>query len=172
MRKTILITALMLLTASSALAGMTYDFASRNEKGKGTLTGSAAIEGEMMRLDFQEGDEVMFKDGSVMISRDGGKTFYILDPKKKEYYELDLNQLLSAAGSLLKSMGGMFKLSFENHKVNVTKAGDGGVIEGAILVPLTQLNERMGELDPTRETIVYCAGGFRSSIAASGMVAA
>ncbi len=48
---------------------------------------------------------------------------------------------------------------------------EGGVIEGAILVPLTRLNERLGELDPTRPTVIYCAGGFRSSIAASRLIA-
>lgn len=48
---------------------------------------------------------------------------------------------------------------------------EGGVIDGAILIPLTRLNERMGELDQSRPTIVYCAGGFRSSIAMSQMIA-
>ncbi len=58
--------------------------------------------------------------------------------------------------------------------VDVRQPGEteGGVIDGAALVPLTQLNERLGELDPARKTVVYCAGGFRSSIAASRMVAA
>lgn len=57
--------------------------------------------------------------------------------------------------------------------VDVRQPGEtaGGAIEGAVLVPLTQLNERMGELDSTRPTIVYCAGGFRSSIAASRLAA-
>jgi glyoxylase-like metal-dependent hydrolase (beta-lactamase superfamily II) len=47
-----------------------------------------------------------------------------------------------------------------------------GTIEGAIEVPLTQLNQRLSSLDASKPTIVYCAGGFRSSIAASRMVAA
>jgi len=40
-----------------------------------------------------------------------------------------------------------------------------------VLVPLTRLNEQLSSLDPERPTIIYCAGGFRSSIAASRMVA-
>ena len=43
---------------------------------------------------------------------------------------------------------------------------------GAILIPLTQLNERLSSLDASKPTIVYCAGGFRSSIAASRMAKA
>ncbi len=58
--------------------------------------------------------------------------------------------------------------------VDVRQPGEteGGVIEGAILVPLTRLDAGMEQLDPARPTIVYCAGGFRSSIAASKMMAA
>jgi len=46
-----------------------------------------------------------------------------------------------------------------------------GVIKGAVLVPLTQLDERLASLDAAKPTVVYCAGGFRSSIAASRMAA-
>jgi len=58
--------------------------------------------------------------------------------------------------------------------VDVRQPGEteNGVVEGAILIPLTRLNERLGELDPSKPTIVYCAGGFRSSIAASRMIGA
>ncbi len=48
---------------------------------------------------------------------------------------------------------------------------EGGVIGGAILIPLTRLNERMGELDQSKPVVIYCAGGFRSSIAMSRLEA-
>jgi rhodanese-related sulfurtransferase len=47
-----------------------------------------------------------------------------------------------------------------------------GTIVGAIEIPLTQLNERLASLDAEKSTVVYCAGGYRSSIAASRMTAA
>lgn len=40
-------------------------------------------------------------------------------------------------------------------------------IEGSVGVPLNHLVERMGELPKGRGVLVYCAGGYRSSIAAS-----
>ena len=49
---------------------------------------------------------------------------------------------------------------------------DDGIIEGAILMPLPQLNDRLATLGPSWPTVVYCAGGYRSSIAASRLVAA
>ncbi len=55
--------------------------------------------------------------------------------------------------------------------VDVRQPGEtaNGTVEGAIVIPLTQLNTRIEELDMDRPTIVYCAGGFRSMIAASRM---
>jgi hydroxyacylglutathione hydrolase len=44
---------------------------------------------------------------------------------------------------------------------------EAGVIPGAQLIQLPQLVTRLGDLDPNVPTVVYCAGGYRSSIAAS-----
>jgi hydroxyacylglutathione hydrolase len=42
-----------------------------------------------------------------------------------------------------------------------------GTLSGAQSVPLAQLPTRISELDPTKPTVVFCAGGYRSSVAAS-----
>jgi glyoxylase-like metal-dependent hydrolase (beta-lactamase superfamily II)/rhodanese-related sulfurtransferase len=42
-----------------------------------------------------------------------------------------------------------------------------GTIPGATTIPVGQLPSRLGELDPASSTVVYCAGGYRSSVAAS-----
>lgn len=44
-----------------------------------------------------------------------------------------------------------------------------GVVPGARHIPLAALVDRMAELDATAPTVVYCAGGYRSSIAASAL---
>ena len=44
---------------------------------------------------------------------------------------------------------------------------EAGAIPNAISIPVGQLPARLGELDPGRPTVVYCAGGYRSSVAAS-----
>ena len=44
---------------------------------------------------------------------------------------------------------------------------EAGMIDGATHIQLPSLLERMGDLDPNVPTVVYCAGGYRSSIAAS-----
>jgi glyoxylase-like metal-dependent hydrolase (beta-lactamase superfamily II)/rhodanese-related sulfurtransferase len=47
-----------------------------------------------------------------------------------------------------------------------------GTIDGARNIPLTMLNKELASLDASKRTIVFCAGGYRSSIAASKMAAA
>jgi glyoxylase-like metal-dependent hydrolase (beta-lactamase superfamily II)/rhodanese-related sulfurtransferase len=42
-----------------------------------------------------------------------------------------------------------------------------GRVPGAVAIPVGELTSRVGELDPGRPTVVYCAGGYRSSVAAS-----
>jgi rhodanese-related sulfurtransferase len=42
-----------------------------------------------------------------------------------------------------------------------------GTIEGALTIPVGQLPNRLDELDASAPTVVYCAGGYRSSVAAS-----
>ena len=53
--------------------------------------------------------------------------------------------------------------------VDVRNPGEveAGTIPGAINIPVGQLPTRLGELDAAKPTVVYCAGGYRSSVAAS-----
>jgi glyoxylase-like metal-dependent hydrolase (beta-lactamase superfamily II)/rhodanese-related sulfurtransferase len=57
--------------------------------------------------------------------------------------------------------------------VDVRNPGEqeAGVVPGARRIPLAALMARMDELDPAVTTIVYCAGGYRSAIAASALSA-
>ncbi len=42
-----------------------------------------------------------------------------------------------------------------------------GAIDNSVHIPVGELPERLSELDPAKPTIVYCAGGYRSAVAAS-----
>ena len=42
-----------------------------------------------------------------------------------------------------------------------------GSIDGSVAMPVGQLPGRLDELDLDAPTVVYCAGGYRSSVAAS-----
>lgn len=67
-----------------------------------------------------------------------------------------------AKSMLDKSSGGDLNL------VDVRQAGEyeEGHIPGATLIPLPELDKRLGELDSRKPTVVYCAMGGRSRVAA------
>jgi hydroxyacylglutathione hydrolase len=44
-----------------------------------------------------------------------------------------------------------------------------GKVDGAREVPLARILDRLGELNPTAPTVVYCGSGYRSMVAASVM---
>lgn len=62
------------------------------------------------------------------------------------------------------------KAMIENHyvalDVRLEEEFDEGHIPGAVLIPLSQLRKRAGELDPARRYVAYCRSGRRSSVAA------
>lgn len=53
--------------------------------------------------------------------------------------------------------------------VDVRNPGEcvGGILPGALMVPLAELVRRIDEIDLTGPVVVYCAGGWRSSVGAS-----
>ncbi|MFV2021745.1 rhodanese-like domain-containing protein [Micromonospora sp. LOL_023] len=53
--------------------------------------------------------------------------------------------------------------------LDVRNAGerDAGAIDGALHIPLAELPRRIAEVPTDRPVVVHCAGGYRSSVAAS-----
>lgn len=120
----------VMLLALPARAGVTYQFESvSNGLNSATLSGVVSVEGSNVRMDVKSGDNLFFKDGSTVLSKDAGKTLSVFDPATKTYYVVHLDDLVSAGG-LLNQGAGMFKLTFSNAKVAVTELGDGGTISG------------------------------------------
>lgn len=55
--------------------------------------------------------------------------------------------------------------------VDIRNAGElaEGQIPGSVHIPLAELGKRSTELDPSRPVVLYCAGGWRSSVGASAL---
>jgi len=47
-----------------------------------------------------------------------------------------------------------------------------GVIAGDVLIPLGELSQRAGEIDPSRPALIYCRSGSRSAMAVAALRAA
>ena len=78
---------------------------------------------------------------------------------------------LTASTERLSARLAAERLASEHHPLLVDvrspREHDARHIEGAVSMPLNHLPERIGELPGNRPIIVHCAGGYRSSIAAS-----
>jgi hypothetical protein len=126
-----------LLFTASAFGGVTYDFRMTTVGAQGmTISGKVAAEGASLRMEVDQGDGRIFKDDSIVISRDGGKTLLVFDPSSKTYFQMALEELTRGAAAALENP--IAKVTFDPPKASVHDAGDGGAIEGF----------------PTRKTIV------------------
>jgi len=92
---------------------------------------------------------------------------YLDEPEKAMFEHQDAVQVASrlTATAFGERAGEIADLQI----VDVRNPGesDAGMVPGAVNIPVGQLPARIGELDPARPTVVYCAGGYRSSVAAS-----
>jgi len=117
--------------ASSALAGVTYKVQSNTTGVRNvTIAGNVTVDGARLRMDVVSGDNMMFKDNSVVLSSDGGKTLSVFDPTTKNFYDVQLDQVLGSTGSMLRNLGELVKITFDNPQVAVRDAGSGGTVEG------------------------------------------
>ena len=121
----------LIFVCAPAFAGLTYKAQSETTGLRNaTIAGTVSVDGTHLRMDVAQGDNMIFKDNAIVLSNDGGKTMSILDPSTKTYYDLQLQDLLSSATSMLSKMGDMVKVSFDNAHASVRDAGDGGRVEG------------------------------------------
>lgn len=128
MKKSIFLTLLLplLAMAGTASAGVYYEARTTVEGGEGSMLVHAWIEGENARIDVVESENPMMKGGTYMVSRDAGRTLYLVNPKEKTYSEWDLAAMLNLADS----MSGLVDMEFSDPEVEQLEEGDGGTIAG------------------------------------------
>lgn len=92
---------------------------------------------------------------------------YLADPYAEMFTHRDDVQVASRLTT--NALGERIADVPELQIVDVRNPGEvaAGMIPGAVNIPVGQLPDRLGELDTHRPTVVYCAGGYRSSVAAS-----
>src|SRR5947199_4831626 len=98
--------AALLLAAAPLFGGTTYDFHSETTGMQQiSIDGNVAVDGANARMNVTRGDGMLFKDGSIVLSRDGGKTIDIFDPASKTYFELTVDQMTAGIAGTMKNAG-------------------------------------------------------------------
>ncbi|MBX7431492.1 MBL fold metallo-hydrolase [Mycobacterium sp. Y57] len=92
---------------------------------------------------------------------------YLAEPEKVMFTHIDQVEVASRLSA--KQFGERAADVSGLQIVDVRNPGEAaaGMIPGAVNIPVGQLPDRIGELDANAPTVVYCAGGYRSSVAAS-----
>jgi len=90
---------------------------------RATVKGLA--DGERVRIEFIEGHNPMTQPGTYMISRDGGRTVYLVNPAERSYMEMDMEKLAGAAGDMMGALGGMVSIDVRDHTVETLHDGTG-----------------------------------------------
>ncbi|HJX29959.1 MAG TPA: DUF4412 domain-containing protein [Thermoanaerobaculia bacterium] len=125
---------LLALAAMPAFAGVHYKSVTRNQDANGKSLGDMAVEGWVTgsnaRVEVTASDNPILKKGTFLVTKDGGKTLYLVDPKEKTYGEWDVQAMLGAAGAMLNSMGPLVKMEFSDPKVEKLAEDAGPTIAG------------------------------------------
>ena len=87
---------------------------------------NAWVDGEKTRMDFVESGNPMMPSGAYLLSTDGGKTAYMVNPKTKTYSIWDMEAIMGMAGGMMS----MMNMKVTEPKVEKVGEEDGGKMAG------------------------------------------
>ena len=125
--------ALLLAIAAPAGAGIHYQAATTTSPQAGkpqVVAVEGWVEGSSAKVAFRESDQPMLEQGAYLLTQDGGKTLFLVDPEEKSYTEWDLQAMLGMVGGIMEGMQGIMNLEFSDVKVEELERGAGGELLG------------------------------------------
>jgi len=130
--RSILATALFLAVAVPCSAGIHYKAVTKTEGPQnGDVQAEGWVSGDNAKVAFVEsaGNPVL-KQGMYLVTKDGGKTLFLVNPEEKTYAEWSLQGLLGTVGAVMNGLGPLLKIQFSPPKVEKILEEDGGTIAG------------------------------------------
>ena len=119
MRRMLMTMVAVLACVSVAQAGVSYSATTRAKDARGrekeVSKMRAVVDGLDARIDVASHSGPV-PNGGYLLTRDGGKTVTMVDPKKKTYMKWDIDKLAGIAGSIMQGSSGLLNMSVTNHK--------------------------------------------------------
>ncbi len=130
--RTILAAALALAAALPAWGGVHYKAVTRTETASrsGDIQVEAWISADKARVEFVKSQNPTARAGTWLLTRDGGRKIYLVDPEQKAYGEWDVEAMLGLMGGLMQGLGPLLKIEFSEPKVEKLLEEDGGKVAG------------------------------------------
>ena len=130
MRKsTFVLFILVTLVAAQAFAGVYFKSVTKTEGAQGEMGDSTVkgwMSGDTGKVEFIESGSPITEAGSYLITKDGGKTVYLVNPKEKSYMKWDMESMMGMAGGAMK----MMNMKFSEPKVEKLGEDNGGLVAG------------------------------------------
>lgn len=124
---------LSILAAAPGFADIHYKSVTKTqpEQGKGQdIHVEGWVSGDSSRVDIRDSANPVLKPGAYLITKDGGRTVFLVDPEEKTYAEWDLQAMLGGVGSILTGMGPVLKIEFSDPKVEKLLEEEGPALHG------------------------------------------
>jgi hypothetical protein len=150
--------ALAALVATPALATVRYE-AKTSSGGDGMEESIIFVEGYVNGLNtkvfFRDSDNQWMKAGFYLVSTDGGKTLFMVNPEEETFSEWDLEQVLRFAGAMMQGLGPIVNFKIENARVDLISEGPGESMHG--------LSTRLSELESEYDMLLRVIGIKKAS---------
>ena len=139
MRRLVLsLTAALLLAAVPCSAGIhyksttkTWSEGERAHARNSDIQAEGWVAGEKAKVAFLESNgNPVAQQGTYILTKDGGKTLYLVNPQDKTYAQWDLQGMLGMAGAVMNGMGPLLKIQFSDPKTEKLAEDDGGLVAG------------------------------------------
>ncbi len=86
--------------------------------------------GSQARVELHKSDNPAARAGTWLLSRDAGRTVYLIDPAQRTYTPWDLRAMLERVGGVLLGMGPLLKVNVTDLRVARLPEADGGMVAG------------------------------------------
>ncbi len=129
----IVVFAAFLAAAAPAAAGIHYqaETTTAPAQGKAQVTRVEAwVDGPNAKVVFRESDQPVFSEGAYLLTQDGGKTLFLVDPEEETITEWDLAAMLGMVGGVMEGMQGIMNLEFSDVAVEKLGEESGGELLG------------------------------------------
>lgn len=126
----VLLVVVLVAFAAQSFAGVVLVAKTTAEGGKGVEQQNSVaktwVSGDNGKTMFEESASPLMSKGTYIITKDGGKTMYLVNPDDKTYMKWDLDSLMSMAGGAMK----MMNMKFTDPKVEALGEEPDGLIAG------------------------------------------
>jgi hypothetical protein len=122
-----------LCAAAPCFAGIHYQAVTKTQDAKDKSSATEVegwVSGEKAKIQFKASANPTMEAGTYLLTRDGGKTLYLVNPEEKTYAEMDLQAMLGFVGGVMQGMGPLLKFEFSEPKVEKLLEEDGGTVAG------------------------------------------